>query len=71
MTTSQTDELDLRPSSDAPGSPGASETTESTESTEKRDALDSGTKRNWWLFALGPVAGLVLALVLPSSLSFE
>ncbi|MEV4901082.1 SLC13 family permease [Citricoccus sp. NPDC055426] len=35
------------------------------------DALDSGGKRNWWLLALGPVAGLVLALVLPASLSFE
>ncbi len=35
------------------------------------DALDSGGKRNWWLLALGPAAGLVLALVLPASLSFE
>lgn len=35
------------------------------------DALDSGARRNWWLLALGPVAGLVLALVLPASLSFE
>ncbi|WP_336704585.1 hypothetical protein [Micrococcus terreus] len=35
------------------------------------DSLDAGGKRNWWLLALGPVAGLVLALVLPASLSFE
>ncbi|WP_313823275.1 SLC13 family permease [Citricoccus sp.] len=35
------------------------------------DALDSGGKRHWWLLALGPAAGLVLALVLPASLSFE
>lgn len=33
------------------------------------DALDSGGNRNWWLLALGPAAGLVLALVLPASLS--
>lgn len=38
---------------------------------QQGDALDSGGKRNWWLLALGPAAGLVLALVLPSSLSFE
>ncbi len=65
MTTSPTDERDSRPSTDAPASPGAAE------ATEQRDALDSGTRRNWWLLALGPVAGLVLALVLPTSLSFE
>lgn len=35
------------------------------------DVMDSGGKRNWWLLALGPVAGLVLALLLPASLSFE
>ncbi|HRO28974.1 MULTISPECIES: DASS family sodium-coupled anion symporter [Micrococcaceae] len=64
MTTSPTDARDLRPS-EAPGSPAAAE------ATEQRDALDSGAKRNWWLLALGPVAGLVLALVLPASLSFE
>ncbi|WP_413542723.1 SLC13 family permease [Citricoccus nitrophenolicus] len=38
---------------------------------QQGDALDSGGRRNWWLLALGPVAGLVLALVLPASLSFE
>ena len=42
-----------------------------TAHAEKGDALDSGGKRRWWLLALGPAAGLVLALVLPSSLSFE
>jgi len=68
MTTSPTDAQDLRPSPAAPGSPG---TTETTETTETRDALDSGSKRNWWLVALGPAAGLVLALLLPASLSFE
>jgi solute carrier family 13 (sodium-dependent dicarboxylate transporter), member 2/3/5 len=41
------------------------------ETDQQGDALDSGERRNWWLLALGPVAGLVLALVLPSSLSFE
>jgi sodium-dependent dicarboxylate transporter 2/3/5 len=35
------------------------------------DAFDPAGSRNWWLLALGPVAGLVLALVLPTSLSFE
>lgn len=43
----------------------------STASPEKKDAFDSGGKRNWWLLAMGPVAGLLLALLLPSSLSFE
>lgn len=38
---------------------------------EPQDALDRATKRNWWLVALGPVAGLLLALILPDSLSFE
>lgn len=38
---------------------------------ETQDALDRGTKQNWWLFALGPVAGLVLALILPDTLAFE
>lgn len=36
-----------------------------------QDALDRATKRNWWLVALGPVAGLLLGFVLPDSLSFE
>src|SRR5690625_6480521 len=36
-----------------------------------QDALDRSSKRNWWLVALGPVAGLVLGLILPDSLSFE
>lgn len=45
---------------------------ESTEpAPESQDALDRATKRNWWLVALGPVAGLLLALILPDSLSFE
>ncbi|GAA4115713.1 SLC13 family permease [Enteractinococcus coprophilus] len=36
-----------------------------------QDALDSVSKRNWWLVALGPLAGLALGLILPDSLSFE
>ena len=36
-----------------------------------QDALDRATKRNWWLVALGPVAGLILGLILPDTLSFE
>ena len=38
---------------------------------ESQDALDRATKHNWWLVGLGPVAGLLLGLVLPDSLSFE
>jgi solute carrier family 13 (sodium-dependent dicarboxylate transporter), member 2/3/5 len=65
MTISQTDERDLPSAPETDRSPG------SPEASEKRDALDAGGKRNWWLLALGPAAGLVLALVLPTSLSFE
>lgn len=36
-----------------------------------QDVMEGGSKRNWWLFALGPVAGAALALVLPDSLVFE
>lgn len=35
------------------------------------DPLDRSTRRNWWTFALGPIAGLVLGFILPDSLSFE
>lgn len=35
------------------------------------DSLDEGGKRNWWLVALGPVAGALLTWVLPESLAFE
>lgn len=35
------------------------------------DAFDAQGPRRWWLLALGPAAGLLLALVLPDSLSFE
>lgn len=38
---------------------------------QPQDALDRATKRNWWLVALGPVAGLMLGLILPDSLNFE
>lgn len=38
---------------------------------EAQDPMDRATKRNWWLVALGPVAGLLLGLILPDSLSFE
>lgn len=38
---------------------------------EPQDALAGAAKRNWWLVALGPVVGLLLALILPDSLSFE
>ncbi|WFP16916.1 SLC13 family permease [Citricoccus muralis] len=48
-----------------------SSTAPATATPEQADALDRASKRNWWLVALGPVAGLVLALVLPSSLAFE
>lgn len=34
-------------------------------------APESPTKRNWWLVALGPAAGILLALILPDSLAFE
>lgn len=44
-------------------------TTGSQDGTQ--DALDRATKRNWWLVALGPLAALVLGLILPDSLSFE
>lgn len=33
--------------------------------------MDTNARRNWWALALGPVAGLVLGLLLPDSLSFE
>ena len=36
-----------------------------------QDALDNVSKRNWWLVALGPLAGLALGLILPDSLAFE
>lgn len=36
----------------------------------QHDSMDEGGKRNWWLIALGPVAGVLLALVLPDSLAF-
>ncbi|QCU79018.1 DASS family sodium-coupled anion symporter [Citricoccus sp. SGAir0253] len=45
--------------------------TTTTPATETADALDSGSRRTGWLLALGPAAGLALALVLPASLSFE
>ncbi|HEY4558106.1 MAG TPA: anion transporter, partial [Enteractinococcus sp.] len=48
-----------------------SELTTNEASAESDSALDRATKRNWWLVALGPVAGLLLGLVLPDSLSFE
>lgn len=35
------------------------------------DSFDATGPRNWWLVTLGPVAGLLLALILPGSLSFE
>ena len=35
------------------------------------DSFDPSGPRRWWLLALGPLAGLLLALVLPESLSFE
>lgn len=54
-----------------PEGPVAMSTEQSAAPVEKGDALDSGGRRNWWLLALGPAAGLVLALILPSSLSFE
>lgn len=34
-------------------------------------AITPAPRRNWWGFAAGPLAGLALALVLPSSLPFE
>lgn len=37
---------------------------------EKAEAFDAG-KRNWWTLLAGPVAGAILAFVLPDSLSFE
>ena len=40
-------------------------------SAEPLDALDRATKRNWWLVALGPAAGLLLGLILPDTLNFE
>lgn len=51
--------------------PETSEDSAPSAAERKGDALDPGGKRHWWLLALGPVAGLVLALILPSSLSFE
>ncbi|GAA1808585.1 DASS family sodium-coupled anion symporter [Brevibacterium celere] len=39
--------------------------------TNPEDTLDGGRRRNWWLVTLGPLAGLVLAAILPDSLSFE
>lgn len=35
------------------------------------DPLDRSSSRNWWAFAAGPVVGIILALILPNSLSFE
>lgn len=37
---------------------------------QQTDTLEGASSRNWLLVALGPVAGLVLALLLPDSLSF-
>lgn len=46
--------------------------TDAAEADKKAgDSFDSGAPRRWWLVALGPLAGLVLALLLPPSLSFE
>ncbi len=44
---------------------------QSTAPAAPSNAGDSGGKLTWWLLAAGPVAGLMLALILPSSLSFE
>ena len=68
MTTSPTDRRQHRPDATDP-TPEAPATGSAT--PEQGDALDAGTARNWWLLALGPAAGLLLALVLPASLSFE
>lgn len=38
---------------------------------EGGDSFDPKGPRRWWLLALGPVAGLVLALLLPASLPVE
>jgi len=58
MATAQNEKLETGNDSSAPDQGG-------------QDALDRSSKRNWWLVALGPVAGLLLGLILPDSLSFE
>lgn len=40
-------------------------------SGDSPDSPDAAPTHRWWLLALGPAAGLLLALVLPESLSFE
>ena len=55
----------------APESKLAAGNNTSTEEEASQDALDRATKRNWWLVGLGPVAGLILGLILPDTLSFE
>ncbi|MFL4478240.1 SLC13 family permease [Paeniglutamicibacter sp. ORCA_105] len=50
-----------------PGEPAGS----IRETAETADSFDTGPRRNLWALLGGPLAGLVLALVLPSSLAFE
>ena len=46
-------------------------TATSVSSTEPGDSFDPAGPRRWWLLALGPVAGILLAVLLPDTLSFE
>jgi sodium-dependent dicarboxylate transporter 2/3/5 len=45
--------------------------TDKTVEGEQQDSMESGGRRNWWMLALGPVSGIVLASLLPESLAFE
>lgn len=49
----------------------APRTTRAEVRAEGTGTVSSLPRRNWWGLATGPVAGILLALVLPDSLSFE